>query len=202
MTFEDKIWLAVIGGLIGLGTAIVTSWLNRRWLADEVAENSVIDAQIEVYRQLGKNVAGITTDAIQLIAYLAFESGRMKAEGKTNCEFLKEANKEFAPKSIDLLRRVAALKEEYVFLPIQVIASIQTLQEATYEVFKDANPNTLSSFYKISEASDELLKHIRLITADVMSRKQKISALIEKIPEHGFASSIERKAVEELRNTK
>ena len=177
-------------------TALVTNWLNRRWLADEVAQNQIIEAHIEIYSKLGKNIATITNDALQLLAYLAAESNRMKAEGKSNNEILREVNKEYNPKSIDLLKRVSSLKEEYVFLPAHVVLSIKNLEETTWHVFKNASPETLKDSYKIIDSTDLLLSQIRSIMADVMSRRKKVSTIIEDIPPEGFASNLEKKAVQ------
>lgn len=202
MTFEDKIWLMIIGALISIITAFVTNWLNRRWLADEVAQNQIVEAHIEIYRKLGKNIAMITNDALQLLAYLAAESGRMKAEGKNNNEILRAINKKFRPKSIEILKRVSSLKEEYVFLPTQVVMSIKELEEITWHVFKNATPETLIDSYRIIDSTDSLLSQIRSIMADVMSRRKKVSSIIEDIPKEGFASNLEKKAVQELKDMK
>ena len=202
MTFEEKFWLLIIGGLIAIITAFVTNFLNRRWLVDEVAQNQIIEAQVEIYRKLGRDVARLTNDVLQLLAYLAFESRKMIAEGKSNDEMLLEINKEFAPKSSELLERVFILKEEYIFLPTEVIASIKKLQEVTWQAFKNATPETLSNSYKILDAADKLLCQIRLITSQIMSRQKKVSSLIKDIPEEGFATRMEREAVQGLRNTK
>lgn len=202
MTFEDKFWLLILGALISVITALVTNWLNRRWLADEVAQNKIVETYIEIYRKLGKNIAAIQNDALQLLAYLAAESNRMKAEGKNNNKILLEINKEFNTKSIDLLKRVSSLKEEYVFLPAQVVLLIKNVEETTWHVFKNATSETLRDSYKIIDSINLLLSQIRSIMADIMSRRKKVSSIIEDIPPEGFASNLEKKAVQELKDMK
>jgi len=56
----DKIILTLIGGIVGLVTAIVTSWLNKRIFRGEIAESDVLKVQMENYKSMSIDILRTT----------------------------------------------------------------------------------------------------------------------------------------------
>ncbi len=199
MTLEDKLWLAVIGGLIGLITAIITSLLNKRWLADEVAQTSVIENQIEIYRSLALTVMAIHNDSLQLLAYIAAEFDNLKNSGMTKEQIQNKVREDFDSKLPDLLKRVCQLNEAVVFLPKTVLLRINELEDIYLSVFQNATDDSLRKYEEVMDVMDDVLREIRSELSKVMRRETSVSRLLCDIPSSGFFSTNVRKAVAEFR---
>ena len=64
----DEIILALIGAGVGLVTAIITSWLNKRAFREEIAESDILKAQLEDYKSIWEIVTKVNFESTQLLS--------------------------------------------------------------------------------------------------------------------------------------
>ena len=77
---EDKIILTLIGTAVGLITAIVTSWLNKRAFREEIAESDILKAQLEDYKSIWGIVTKMNFECTQLLSWMGTQIAQMKKE--------------------------------------------------------------------------------------------------------------------------
>jgi hypothetical protein len=191
----QELVVAIVGGAVGLFTGVVTGWVNRKLLRDELAESNVVEMYLQRYSELGAEVALLTNEALQLVAQVVGIAQEQQALGKSESEILEAVNAEFRPKSISILRKAMTLKRNYVLLPVAVIQALADFEDEIWRTFKDPTSEELSKVSNILDASDTLLNAIRTTTAEVMKRDKKLSEVIGGIPESGYGPSYIRSAV-------
>jgi hypothetical protein len=191
----QELILAIVGGAVGLFTGVVTGWVNRRLLRDELAESNVIEMYLQRYSELGAEVALLTNEALQLVAQVVNIAQEQQVSGKSESEILEAVNAEFRPKSISILEKAMTLKRNYVLLPVPVIQALADFEDKIWRTFKNPTTEDLSKVSNILDASDTLLNAIRATTAEVMKRDKKLSEVMGGIPESGYGPSYIRNAV-------
>lgn len=187
----DEIILALIGAGVGLVTAIITSWLNKRAFREEIAESDILKAQLEDYKSIWEIVTKVNFESTQLLSWIAGQNAQMQKEGIQENQILSNLNKEFAPKSIDILKTVMSLNKYYISIPVPLIEALKSYENSIWTVLKQQK---FGKSKEIPDKSEVIFQSIREITAKLVKREFKISDSIGGVPEGGYLSEYIKEA--------
>jgi hypothetical protein len=179
----DEVILALIGASVGLVTANITSWLNKRAFREEIAESDILKAQLEDYKSIWEIVTKVNFESIQLLSWLGRQTAQMQKEGIPNKQILSNLNKEFNPKSIDILKTVMSLNKYYVGISAPLIEALKSYEDSIWVVLKQQK---FDKTKEILDKSEEVFRSIREITARLVKREFKISDSVGGIPKGGY----------------
>jgi len=176
---EDKIILTLIGTAVGLITAIVTSWLNKRAFREEIAESDILKAQLEDYKSIWGIVTKMNFECTQLLSWMGTQIAQMKKENIPKNQISSTLNKKFTPKSVEILTTVMSLSKYYVTIPASLIDALKSYETSIWRVL---NLQKFDESNEILEKSEVVFRSIREITAELVKREVKISESVRDAP--------------------
>lgn len=184
---EEKVTLALLGGLIGVTssviTAVVTSVLNKRAFREELAESEVLKKQLEDYRTIWEVVAEANFNTIQLVHGIVNLKTQLAKQGLAEEQILLEANKRFTPELREILKTVMKLNKYYVNIPVLLIETLKRYEDS---IFKVLMQNKWDKAKDILPFSEDVFKTIREVSAELIRRKRKVSNAVGGMPSGGF----------------
>ncbi|MCK4642458.1 hypothetical protein KAU32_02350 [bacterium] len=188
---EDKIIFGLIGAIVGLLTAIVTTWLNKRVFREEIAESEILKSQLEVCKSIWENVIKIDFEASQLLDEASSELNKKMQEKKIpKDQILLQISEYFVPKSKEILINVMVLKKYYATIPASLIESLKHYENLIWKIFKEGNFDQSDELVK---ASENVCDSIREGEAKIIKRKIKISESIATKPNGGYFPEYRKK---------
>jgi len=180
---NDQIILAIIGAGIGMVTAIITSWLNKRAFREEIAESDILKTQLEDYKSIWEIVTKVNYESIQLLGWMSIQVNDMRKSGVSEDKIISVINKEFNPKSIDILKNTMSLNKYFISIPADLVESLKCYESSIWTILKQ---HKFDKYKDIIDESEKVFNSIRNITAKLVKRELKISDSIGEIPEGGY----------------
>ena len=189
---DAKIQLTIVGGFIGLFTAIVsafiTNYINKKVFREELAENDITKKILEDYKLLWEAITQTNHNILQLLSWMNHIITDGRKNSLSDTQILKKINSEYPKRTYEIQSTVMNLNKFYLVMPAKIIDKLQDYEESVVKLCKSQNPEEMQNkpFTSILPYSEELFNLIKENQEKIIKRKIKISDSIGERPLNGY----------------
>ncbi|MEW6580883.1 MAG: hypothetical protein AB1435_17040 [Chloroflexota bacterium] len=173
MSEETRLVLqAIIGILVAVVVAFVTSWFNRKYFRDQLGEQRFAEVYLDKMLDLWEEVLGIFNEVLELPRSMMEASSRLNSE---------ELEKYYVERLEIISSKVLTLETYYLLLPQPPIDTLKLIWRKLMGLATPGQHSTQEIKETLEELSDlrsELVRQLRDELANLAARKTTVSEIL------------------------
>jgi hypothetical protein len=163
---------AIIGILVAVVVAFVTSWFNRKYFRDQLGEQRFAEVYLDKMLDLWEEVLGIFNEVLELPRSMMEASSRLNSE---------ELEKYYVERLEIISSKVLTLETYYLLLPQPPIDTLKLIWRKLMGLATPGQHSTQEIKETLEELSDlrsELVRQLRDELANLAARKTTVSEIL------------------------
>jgi hypothetical protein len=181
---------ALVGGVVGLITALVASWFNKIAYRDQIAESELTSGLFADAKAVWGAVVETRVQTEQLLAHLDYvmKQNRESEQG----DLFAQLNEFYEPESRQILTAVGQLGRYYVSLPSPAVDALREYEEIVFSILKLKQFDRASELVRVSE---QVFWELRVPVANVVRRRRKVADILSEPVSGGVVPTYVRTAL-------